>query len=413
MAHYKGRVWIINQYAATPNYGVAGRHYYIGKELVKMGYEVCVFSSAQTHLLRSLPSIEGQFKIEDSEGLRFYWLKMPFYAHAHSKMRIRNWFLFPLKIIFLAKKIASKPDAIVYSSPSLVGFLGAELLSKIYGCRLIFEVRDIWPLTFCEIGGYTGNNPFIRFLQWVEDRAYRVSDAVVSNLVNSVDHMVSRGMDRRKFNWIPNGFLKEEAENPEPLDLLIKKEIPVGKFVVGYAGTLGAANALYSFLDAAKMLESRGVEFVIAGGGKEEKALFAYAQQHEIKNVRFLGVVAKSQVQSLLKCFDVCYIGLSNDPLFRFGVSPNKLFDYFSASKPVIYAIDSGEYSPVTSAEAGLHIRPEDPEAIAEAVNLLKSLPRAQLEKMGDNGRKFAAHNHEYHSLAEKMSRVIWDGVDD
>ena len=109
------------------------------------------------------------------------------------------------------------------------------------------------------------------------------------------------------------------------------------------------------------------------------------------------------QVQSLLQNFDACYIGLSNDPLFRFGVSPNKLFDYFSASKPIIYAIDSGEYKPVKDAEAGFHVPPEDAGAIARVVEELMGLSDENRIKMGRKGRVFAEKNHEYKTLAKVM----------
>lgn len=403
MSDCNENVWIINQYAASPSYGVAGRHYYIGRELVNLGCRVRVFSSANTHLLRSLPVVKEEFLVETLEGLRFCWIKMPSYSHAHSKMRIRNWFLFPLRFVSAAGKLHDKPDVILYSSPSLIGFLGAEWLAKRYGCRLVFEVRDIWPLTFCEIGGYSKTNPFIRFLQWIEDRAYRKADSVVSNLKNSVDHMVSRGMDKGKFTWIPNGYLQEEVDTPAILASEIQEKIPRDKFVVGYAGTFGVANSLYHFLDAAKLCDSSKVEFVLAGGGKEKDSLVKYAEENGIENVTFLGVVPKLQVQSLLQNFDACYIGLSNDPLFRFGVSPNKLFDYFSASKPIIYAIDSGEYKPVEDAEAGFHVPPEDAGAIARVVEELMGLSDENRIKMGRKGRVFAEKNHEYKTLAKVM----------
>jgi hypothetical protein len=92
------------------------------------------------------------------------------------------------------------------SSPSPIYFSGAEVLAKKSGARLVFVVLDIWPLTLTEIGSYSSKHPFIRFMQWVGDKAYRDSDAVVSNLKNAIDHMLSRKIDKAKFSWIPNGF---------------------------------------------------------------------------------------------------------------------------------------------------------------------------------------------------------------
>ena len=67
-----------------------------------------------------------------------------------AKKRIANWFLFAWQLPKL-KKILPKPDVIIYSSPSLVGYLGAEKLSRTLNVPLAFEVRDIWPLTLTVI----------------------------------------------------------------------------------------------------------------------------------------------------------------------------------------------------------------------------------------------------------------------
>ncbi|MBF4317793.1 glycosyltransferase WbuB, partial [Vibrio anguillarum] len=156
-------VWIVQQYASTPATGIGGRHYYLGRELVKLGYKVYLIASASHHLLREKPVLNQPFKIETlEEGFYFVWVNMPDYTEAHSKQRALNWFLFPWQIQKLARKIADKPDAVLSSSPSLIAFLGAQRLAKKFKARLVFEVRDIWPLTLTEIGGYSPKHHFIR-----------------------------------------------------------------------------------------------------------------------------------------------------------------------------------------------------------------------------------------------------------
>lgn len=39
----------------------------------------------------------------------------------------------------------------------------AWLLSKWYKAKFVFEVKDIWPQTLVEIGGYNPKHPFIKF----------------------------------------------------------------------------------------------------------------------------------------------------------------------------------------------------------------------------------------------------------
>lgn len=408
MSHKK-TIWIINQYSSTPETGVGGRHYYFAKSLAQLGYEVYLVGAAFTHLLREPPVLENNFKVEPiADNFNFVWVKMPTYSEAHSKKRIANWFSFAWKITKL-KNILPKPDVILYSSPSLVGYLGAEKLACDLSVPLAFEVRDIWPLTLCELGGYSENHPFIRLLQWIEDRAYKNSDFVLSNLKNSYEHMQSRGMKPEKFAWVPNGFLKEEVESAQPLEQSTLDQLPKDKFIVGYAGTLGIANALDSFIRAANELKGYSeIAFVLVGNGKLKQRLQQQVEELGLTNVYFVDAIPKRQVQSLLKVFNVCYIGLTKDPLFRFGVSPNKLFDYLYAGKPILYAIDSGRYTPVTDSESGIQIEPENVEHIVDGVLKLYNMSPEERAVMGSNGHQEAVQSYEYGSLTKKLASILF-----
>ena len=65
-------------------------------------------------------------------------------------------------------------------------------------------------------------------------------------------------------------------------------------------------------------------------------------KDHNLQNVvELLPAVKRGDVPGLLQQMDALYVGLQRQPLFRFGVSPNKLMDYMMAAKPVIFAIDA------------------------------------------------------------------------
>ena len=402
-------VWIVHQYASTPETGMGGRHYYLARELAKQGYQVYLIASAAHHLLREKPQFAGRFKMEAVEGFTMVWVKMPDYDEAHSKQRALNWFLFPWRIQKLASLIPDKPDTVLASSPSPIAFLGAQRLAKKFKSRLVFEVRDIWPLTLTEIGGYSVKHPFIRLMQWVEDKAYRDSDAVVSNLKNSVEHMVSRGMARENFAWVPNGFSLDEVNKKAPLNSTAASQLPENKFIVGYTGTLGVANALDTLIEAAERLQGYpDIDFVLVGGGKEKHTLQALVKEKNLSNVYFVEPIPKVEIQAMLTQFDACYIGLTKDPLFRFGVSPNKLFDYLYSGKPIIYGIDSGDYKPVEEAQAGLQVPVQDPDKLADAILKLYQMPAERRVELGANGRKAALDQYEYSNLSSSIARALF-----
>ena len=403
-------VWIVNQYASTPETGIGGRHYYFAQELARMGYKVYLIASSSSHLLHDKPEQSGEITFEPVAGFTFVWINMPLYFGAHSKQRVFNWFLFPWRIQKLARLIKDKPDAVLCSSPSSIAFLGAQRLAKKFKARLIFEVRDIWPLTLTELGGYSVNHPFVRFMQWVEDKAYRDSDCVVSNLKNAVEHMVERGLHREKFTWIPNGFSLDEVRNPAPLPDSQMQQIPQNKFVIGYTGTFGLANDLYTLVDSAGLLkEFTDIHFVFVGGGDDKERLSQYIENKGSNNITLLGFIKKNQIQSMLSTFDLLAVGARKEPMYRFGVSPNKLFDYLYAAKPILYYIESGSYNPVQSAGVGLEVESGNPQALAEAILKIYKMSESERKFMGENGRKAALDQYEYGKLSEKLVEALFD----
>lgn len=400
-------IWIINEYAGTPYHGMTFRHYYLAKELVKFGYKVTIFTSSFSHYkLKQHLEVKNTFTKENIDGIDFVWVKMPSYSAPKSFGRIRNWFLFALKLFFLPFLKLEKPDTILISSLPLHPILPGKFLANKYKAKLIFEVRDIWPLSAIELGRYSAKNPFIKHLQWLEDFAYKNSDAVVTVLANAYGHMKTRGLSEDKFYYIPNGVSVDDLSKIEELDKKTVDQIPKDKFIVGYAGTLGIANALDSFIEAAKILKDNdSIAFVLVGDGAEKEKLLQLSKN--CSNIFFVGAVKKNQVQSVLKYFDVCYIGLKNDPLFKYGVSPNKLFDYMYSGKPILYAIDSGNFKPISDINAGFNIDSENPQATLDGVLRLYNMSEEERRKMGQNAKKYVVENHDYSCLAKKLIKVI------
>lgn len=403
-------IWIINQYASTPEVGIGGRHFYLARELARKGYIVYVIASSSHHLLHQSIKFDEPFKLEKFEGVHYVWVKMPSYAEAHSKQRVLNWFLFSWRLLKLPLIITSTPDVVLCSSPAPIAFLGAKRLALRFKASLVFEVRDIWPLTLIEIGGHSKKHPLIRFMQWVEDKAYRDADRVVSNLKNAVEHMVDHGMAKEKFAWIPNGFSLDEVMLNSPLNHQAEIMLPLGKFLIGYTGSLGVVNALDTLILAAEQLQDLPhIAFVLVGDGKEKKALKSLVMERGLNNIIFIDPIPKIQIQAMLARFDACFIGAYKQPLYRFGVSPNKLYDYFYAGKPIIYAIESGVYTPVAEAQAGMQVPAGDATALAAAIRSLYFLPKEVRDQMGVNGRKAAVSQYEYGQLAMRLEKVLFD----
>jgi glycosyltransferase involved in cell wall biosynthesis len=409
MMKNKKTFWFINQYSSTPETAMGGRHYYLAQELAKKGHQVYVIAGRYSHLLRKPKIFNEKYSIEKiSPNFSFVWVNLPEYQEAHSKQRVINWFKFAWALRGLKQLIQDKPDVILYSSPSPIGSLGAQYLAKSFKVPFIFEVRDIWPLTLIELGGYSAQHPFIRLMQWIEDRSYQKAKFVFSNLFNAVEHMQTRGLDKTKFHWIPNGVSLAEVSMREPLSEEVLEQIPKNKFIIGYTGTIGVANAIDDLIDAAKLVAHiPDLHFVLVGAGKEKSDMVLKTKSLNLQNITFIEPIPKKQIQSMLAHFDICYIGWQKNSLYRFGIAPNKLPEYLYAGKPIIHAF-SGKGDIVQQANAGLTIEAENPSAIAKAIIQLYELSDSERITLGNNGHQYVLQYLEYKMIADKLENIIF-----
>jgi len=397
----KKNIWIINQYTGSSYYGMNFRGYYFAKEFVASGHEVTIFTGTYSHLFFNYPKTDGMFTKESIDDIDYIWVKTPKYKSSKSIGRVFSMLVFMINLFFFNIFKMKKPDVIIISSLSLFPILNAYIWAKIFKIEFIFEVRDIWPLTLIEVGNMSKYHPLVLFLGLFEKLGYKKAKYVVSVLPNAKEHMVSRGMNENKFRYIPNGVNLEEVQNYQEVSNENKSLLPKNKFIVGYVGTLGIVNAMEYFLDAAKKLKDNSqIHFVIVGKGGEKSKLQEYCKANQLSNVTFINPIPKIQVQSMLRLFDVCYIGWHNISIYKHGISANKIFDYMYSAKPILHSISIRD-DIIKNAKCGISIEAENSEKIKKAILQLLKMNKDELKRMGENGKEYVISNHSYVKLAK------------
>lgn len=400
-------IWIINQYAGSPIYGMNYRSYYIAQEFRKKGFNVTIFSGSYSHLFHTYPKVTGLFTQENHHGINYVWVKLRKYKSSKSVGRLLSMFEFMLKLNLFKYKSLPKPNKIIISSLSILPVITAIKFSRKLKIDYIFEIRDIWPLTLIEVGGFSKYNPLVLYLGFLEKLGYKKASHVVSVLPNADKHMVTKGMAQCKFRYIPNGILLDELANPEPLSSAELHLIPKDKFIVGYTGTIGIANALDYFFEAAIALRDENkIHFVLVGNGGEIESFKKLIQKNDLKNITFIPAINKIKIQSMLSNFDLCFIGANKHPIYRFGVSANKIFDYMYSGKPVIYAIESSN-DPIKESGCGISIKAADSKEIKNAILKIKNLSKEERELMGNRGKEYVIKYHSYSNLIDKYIKII------
>jgi len=406
-------ILLINHYAGSPQHGMEYRAYYLAREWVRLGHQVHIVASAQSHVRTLQPQMSGQDRLDESiDGIQFTWFETPPYT-GNGIRRVRNMASFVSRLYREGRQLAQdfKPDVVIASSTYPMDIWPAHRIAKIAKAKLVFEVHDLWPLSPMELGGMSKWHPFIMLVQAAENFAYRHADIVVSMLPKVREYMVSHGLEPHKLHIVPNGIDPAEwqAYGP-PLQGDVKEVLSQlkakGLSIIGYAGTHGVANALDTFLDAARLMTGEQVAFVLVGGGPDKAILQQRVLSEELRNVYFIDPIKKEQIPALLQCLDIAYIGLQRQPLFRFGIAPNKLMDYMMAGRPVLMAIDAGN-DPVGESGCGLTVKPEDPQAIVHGIRELLALDDDERLEIGKRGREYILKNHTYSVLAHRFLSAV------
>lgn len=406
------RILIVNQYAGSPVHGMEFRAFELAREWAKLGHQVQIVAGFPSHLRSSNPTFGRLVTRELVEGVQFEWFRLPRYS-GNGLRRAANVMAFAGLLRRRSARIARRfrPDIVIASSTHPLDTYGARRIAKRAGGTFVFEVHDIWPLTPIEVGGLSPRHPFIALLGRAERYACVHADAVVSVLPKADEHLVTRGMDQARYFHIPNGIdiASSDAgriELPADQAELLRRLQAEGVFRVGYAGGLGLANAIDDLIAAAVLMRDEAVAFVIWGDGPLRGQLEARISDEKLTNVYLLGTIPRPAVRSALSACDVLYLGWKRHSIYRFGLSPNKLFDYLASGRPVLHATSAPD-DPVAAYGAGISVPAEDPEAIARAIRELATLPADVLDAYGARGREQVLAHHDYPVLARRFLEAV------
>ncbi len=404
-------ILLINHYAGSPRHGMEFRPYYLAREWVAVGHRVQIMGGSYSHIRAKQPSMpENGVAHEHIDGIDYFWYPTHSYA-GNGLWRANSMLYFIFQLWCRAKQIALdfKPNVVIASSTYPMDIWPAKKIADLAGAKLVYEVHDLWPLSPMELGGMSRWHPFIMWVQWAEDYAYKHADKVVSILPKTLNYMVTRGLRPDRWAYVPNGVDLDEwheraslsVDTVSALHSVKNRGLPV----LGYTGTHGLANALDVLLDAATMLKGQ-VELVLVGTGPERERLMRRVSTENLSNVTMLHSIPKGSIPAFLDLIDIAFIGWHSNPFYRFGISPNKLMDYMMAGKPIVHSVAAGN-DPVSEVGCGVTVLPNDPVAIAEAVLRLIAMSPDEKIAMGKKGEAFIRTERSYEVLAQQFLKAI------
>jgi glycosyltransferase involved in cell wall biosynthesis len=396
-------LWV-NQFALLPADGGGTRHFELGRELVRHGWNVTIVA-ADLHLhkrtyTRRSSARDRRPVVEVVDGVELRWLWTASYV-ANDWRRLRNWLGFRMAVLRDGLG-ASVPDVVIGSSPQLFAAAAARTLAQRLRVPFVFEVRDLWPESLEAIGGRRGLA--YAYLARLANGLYRDADRVLVLARGVADYLEKHGVPARKIILVPNGV---DVATLPPDTPASPPQAPAGLTLV-YAGAHGPANGLEQVLDAAARLQNElSVRFQLIGDGPAKNALRNEAERRRLTNVEFHDAVSKPQLLAMMRSADAGLMVLKESHLFSFGVSPNKLFDYLGAAIPVICNVPGEVAEMLRSAEAGIQVSDSGGAALAEGVRRLAATTAEQRARMGINGQAWVTRNHGRDVLGKRLDGYL------
>lgn len=404
-------VWILNHYAQAPTGPGGTRHFSIAKYLSAFGWRaVIVAASVELNTGKQRLAAHEFYRIERHEGIDFLWVKVPrYFGNGFGRMVNMTAFT-AMTLILPLQHLLPKPDVVIGSSVHPFAALAGALWARRRRIPFIFEVRDLWPQTLIDMGKLKSRSLATRLMRRLEKWLFRQAAKIIVLLPHAHRYIVPLGISPDRICWIPNGIdLSGYPVHAPPAN---------DGFVLMYFGAHGKANHLENLVRAMHCinLESdrtkRKILLRLIGNGPEKSNLVHLARKLDLDNVVFENPVPKDQIPRLASQANAFIFNLIDAPVFKYGISSNKLFDFMAAARPIIFCCRASN-NPIDEASAGVTVSPGDPTALARCILAMADQPESEMVRMGNAARAYVENNHSFEILARNFAHVLEESVSD
>jgi len=303
----------------------------------------------------------------------------------------------------LASLRTERPDIVIAETdPPLLGALGA-LLKQRWRCRLVYNVRDLYP----DIAEVTGGvkNRFLRLLlERTNEFAYRAADLIIALGSDMRERLLQKALPSEKIavvtDWVDCNALRPQAAS----SLRVQFE---DRFVVMYSGNLGLSQQLEVVLEAADRLRNdKSILFVLIGEGARKKRLQDEMRSKRLSNVWFLPYQPKERLGESLTAADLHLI-----PLMAGAAGcmvPSKVYGVLAAGRPFVAMMEDFADVARLAVEhrVGFVTPPGDVDGLVATIRGAMNNP-AELKEMGRRARRLAEEQFERRVVTRKFAQLL------
>lgn len=404
------KIWLINHYAVPPQYYPLARPSLFAKNLIKMGHEVTIIAASTVHNSDCQNLIDDETKVKriTDDGIPYVLINCKPYK-GNGKDRVINILQFARRLPKVLKTL-EQPDVIVATSFDPFTCYEGIKYAKKHGIKAIAEIADLWPETLVAYNGLSPNNPIVLYLRNIEKKIYTQADSIVFTAAGEYNYIIEQGwqkeISKEKVYYINNGIDLELFDYYRERFITQDSELDDEKlFKVVYTGSIRKVNDVGGILNVAREVKNPRIRFLIWGDGDELSMLKKRVEEERISNVSFKGRVEKKYVPYIVSKADLNYAHNQPSPLFKYGISFNKIFDYLAAGKPVLCDFPC-KYNPVLMGNAGVSVDSADPRDVADQIDTFVDMELNQYNQYCVAARE-TAMEYDFSRLTRKLLEMI------
>ena len=415
------KIWFFNQNSYMPSDGPHIRHYTIGKYLVKKKFEPFVFAGNELHHVgKRIDTSKSLYIEKQEEGVNFFYINTHHYEKndIHRIINIISYYRNIFKVCGEIEKKYGKPDIIYASSMYPTALIAGIKIAKKYGIKCICESRDIIPDGFVTDGTFKANGLIATVTRFCMKKIYYRADALIFTMSGGSQYIIDNRWDREhggridmsQVYYVNNGVDLELSKYNETNEILPDEDLDdSGCFKVVYFGAIRYLNQMPLFFETAKELKklarNDSIKILMWGNGTKLEEMKNKLQEENLDNIKLKGFVDKKYIPGIAKRADL-FIGTGNSCIVhKYGMSFNKLFDYFAGGKPIILPFKVSN-SLVKANGAGVELENAMAPELAKEILRFKNMDKEEYNEFCNNSIRMAKL-FDYATLTNQIEKIV------
>jgi len=397
------RILVISQYFWPENFRIND----IVLGLRDRGHEVVVLTGIPNYPSGQFFDGYGQnVHNEYWEGIKIYRSKLISRGSGGGFRLLLNYFSFSFFASIKALYIKEDIDSILVFEPSPITVgIPAMVARKKLGAPYFFWVQDLWPASLTAAGGVK-NKVILGLFDKLTRAIYKHANKVLIQSRTFKEYIVNQNVPEDKIIYLPN--TTEDYYFPIDQSLKYANLIPRG-FNVIFAGNIGEAQSLDTFVDAAKILLERGypINWIVIGDGRYKASLERKVSDLGIDgNVYFLGKYPPTEMADFFSHADALYVTLRKDYIFSLTI-PSKLQSYLACGKPIIASLDGEGAKIVEESGSGFVSPAEDVEGLVDNVIKMYELTHENRIMLGSKGLDYFNREFKREIVLHRLEKLL------